>query len=1329
MRQFCRATPWVAPVLVYALPAALSILLFTGNASPQGSDDDFQVARNLYRDTGDYATAAGLFAEFIRNYPLSPQLADARLMLARSYARSERCPQAVGAYQDFYLEHPDHIGSLEARRERADCLQQEGEHLRAAAAFEEVQHLYSASDFAPQALLEAARSYTAAQSLAEATRVYRRLLKDYSSHPQTQSGRYRLAQLRFAAGDGEGTQRLLTEISTRAPASDLARDALLLSGRLLLFLERPDEARESFDRLDVAFPGSEHADSARVDLAMYLYDRGFFGRAADAFRRARDRIEDPRLRSKASLGLADALRQGGDYEAARQDYQSLLVGDVDPAADGFNAARLGLAVTYGHTDRYSEAVNLFLDLIHPSFPSARNSGQLDLPAGAGESLETVSAAAITSQSVVARRELAALYRRRGDLSRAATWFRSYLDLVAAIGVGEFPEPVQQQQRVRLDLAQVYDSAGYHQEAVELFQSLASVSGPLSADARFGLAGAYEHAGAYRLALREYGSFLERFPGHLHIGKATDRVEHLKEFTVLDPRGRNRELHQAIIDMLSGHSTRSVRFDLAQSLRRHGDYENAVALLETYVAAYRDDPATPEAQLHLAQSLGKLARQRQLEGLTEEADSLRRLSEQEFRILADAEAGPWSRRAQLRLVTAEAELAATDSSQLRILVAGLTGFLDLHGESGELEMDIGARALLQLGNARRQQAETTAARLAESAPGQRSGADSRGVSERPSAGQLTGADTEHTPESDRRVWSASEQLALAATAYRKLQRKYPKSPLVPQARFGLALCRASEDVTAATDSLNALLRDIPGSSLIPTVLFELGHALLKQEKRRAGVARFQELLMAYPAFPRRRDVQKQLARAHFELGEYGRAIELYRFLADSDPEADSDGALRRQLAQSLHRNGQFDQALDLYSRLLTARPQSATADSMHLARARLLAQVGRSTDAVEELGRLDASPLSPVAGRLAGDILFEGGRFGDAVQMYSPLIESPESGRTVHARRALALFRLDRLKDARRAADKFSKRFGDDSPWPLVFRLEEGRFRLRHREFDRALKLFREIEKDAPEIPMSLAEFEETDATLRHMASAPAVAAAYFAATALWEQNRINPAEELAGAALAAQLDFVDRFPGSPHAAEVHLRLGHYHYDVLDLHLQAARYFRAALEGSGALEQRRGAIWMLLRCYEKTYEYDEAHRTALRLLREYPDHPRANDVQLKIGSILLEKGQNTEAIAYLEQVLEWAEGDEAAEARFSIGQAFQSMAQYRKAIESYYKVSYHGADSSAMWVTSADYRRAQCYEQLTEYGQAAKVYQRIVQREGSDSAFGRGALERLNLLPN
>ena len=53
-------------------PKLILVLLLC--LSPQSwaqtnADDDFKLARNLFRDAGDYATAAGLFAEFIRNYP------------------------------------------------------------------------------------------------------------------------------------------------------------------------------------------------------------------------------------------------------------------------------------------------------------------------------------------------------------------------------------------------------------------------------------------------------------------------------------------------------------------------------------------------------------------------------------------------------------------------------------------------------------------------------------------------------------------------------------------------------------------------------------------------------------------------------------------------------------------------------------------------------------------------------------------------------------------------------------------------------------------------------------------------------------------------------------------------------------------------------------------------------------------------------------------------------------------------------------------------------------------------------------------------------------
>ena len=69
----------------YATRLILASLLWVLPAGAQSSDeDDFKLARNLFRDAGDYATSSTLFAEFIRNYPNSPQLAEARLMLARS---------------------------------------------------------------------------------------------------------------------------------------------------------------------------------------------------------------------------------------------------------------------------------------------------------------------------------------------------------------------------------------------------------------------------------------------------------------------------------------------------------------------------------------------------------------------------------------------------------------------------------------------------------------------------------------------------------------------------------------------------------------------------------------------------------------------------------------------------------------------------------------------------------------------------------------------------------------------------------------------------------------------------------------------------------------------------------------------------------------------------------------------------------------------------------------------------------------------------------------------------------------------------------------------
>jgi tetratricopeptide (TPR) repeat protein len=110
------------------------------------------------------------------------------------------------------------------------------------------------------------------------------------------------------------------------------------------------------------------------------------------------------------------------------------------------------------------------------------------------------------------------------------------------------------------------------------------------------------------------------------------------------------------------------------------------------------------------------------------------------------------------------------------------------------------------------------------------------------------------------------------------------------------------------------------------------------------------------------------------------------------------------------------------------------------------------------------------------------------------------------------------------------------------------------------------------------------------------------------------------------------------------------------------------------------------------------------------------------------GQHAQAITALQNVLEWAEGEDAAEARYYIGQAYQNMAEYRKAITAFYEVGFYGADASTQWINTADFQRAQCNEVLGEFEQARRIYNIIIRREGGASEWGGLARQKIESLP-
>ena len=1254
---FCSQLASLSPGTILNRSTRLSLLLLSLLCtSPAGvfadAEDEFSLARNLFRDAGDYATAAQLFGDFIRNHPAAPHLADARLMLAQSYGRTSRCEEAVVAYRNFYEIHPNHLEAAKARREQAACHEALGELSKAGSVYEEVQRLYSESEFAAESLLAAATNFVRAGDLTNGLRAYGKLLSAYDGHAAARRGRFRLAQLTFASGDPVAARELLAEISANSPASEEARDALLLAGRLELFLGRLGAAEERFKQLRTSFASSVHADSSRLDMAAHYMVRGQYDQAESAYGQAVASASNTAMQARAKLGQADALRAAGRHDKALTLYRDLMTQESAPPIR--EEAHLGMAVSLGWLHQVGAAVSELFQLVSPS--------------------DAVPAPA----SAAALRELGALYRRQGDLARAISWLRRYLDEAERHGA-EFPESAAEQDRTRLQLAEVYGASGYHDEAVTLFGDLSRASG-LQAEGQYGLATAYEGAGERRLAIREFVNFLERFPGHRRSLQVRNRVEYLSDFMVRDAEGLSRAVQQAWFDELAGTARRQVRFDLASALRYHQDFKNAVRAWETYVSAYAGDADTPEAQFYLADCLYRLARQRLLEGEEAKADSLRGVARQEDRILAGStETSRWSRLAQLRQVERAAAEAASDSARYHIEEEGYTQILEA-AANDPAAVESRLRALLLLGDARRKASVTH--------------------------------DTLR---------------AAAIEAYQTLLRDGANHPLAERARFGLAVAALDGgNPEGAIDSLTSLLQDIPGSGLQPQILAVLSDALHKAGRAPEAASRLGELLLAFPAFEGQRRAQEQLADIYLELGEHQRAIESFARLSESDPSGDADGSLRRRLARAHDLAGHFELSLPVYDRLLDEGITGS--DSVYIARGAALSRLGRTDEAIDAYRQVNSvGTLHSAASLLVADLLFATGDYGAAAQAYSPLVEDAEA--SLVGRWVLSVYEQGRAAEAKRARDRFRKRFGKDpQPWTFLFQLYQGRGLLASKEYDKAFDLFEKLENSVANTTLPPDGLGSAVALeLARAVADPGGAAAYYAATTRWQQMRAAPSEEGAQLAVKMQGDFLNTHGDSPFAPGVRLRLGDFQ-TALGSHRPAAGAYRDVLDGTQSSDaQRQEAIWKLFQCYERLTESDESLRIAKRLLAQFPQHPKQRSAELAVGIIYEETGRHSEAIDYLNQVLEWAEGNDAAEARYHIGRAYEKHGDYRRAIQTYYEVSYHGKEASTNWIISADFRRARCYEELGEPSQARSVYDKIIRTAGASSEFGRLAQERIDAL--
>jgi len=195
----------------------------------------------------------------------------------------------------------------------------------AQAAFEAVNAMDPRGPWADDALSEAAEIAERRNDLATARRLWRRVVDEYPSSRQVRRARVRVAALEHAIGAG-GQWLAVAQEHERILAAAVTKS------------DPTHEVHALTELLD-AHPGYPRAHEARMWIGNTWLRLGFPRRAAIAYRDARAVAADGDERWRAGKALADALRAGGNLDAAEREYRALL-GTADPLSDRVVAGEL-----------------------------------------------------------------------------------------------------------------------------------------------------------------------------------------------------------------------------------------------------------------------------------------------------------------------------------------------------------------------------------------------------------------------------------------------------------------------------------------------------------------------------------------------------------------------------------------------------------------------------------------------------------------------------------------------------------------------------------------------------------------------------------------------------------------------------------------------------------------------------------------------------------------------------------------------------------------------------------------------------------------------------
>ncbi len=483
---------------------------------------------------------------------------------------------------------------------------------------------------------------------------------------------------------------------------------------------------------------------------------------------------------------------------------------------------------------------------------------------------------------------------------------------------------------------------------------------------------------------------------------------------------------------------------------------------------------------------------------------------------------------------------------------------------------------------------------------------------------------------------------AVPLLRELVTRYPTSPLFDDGRraLGEALFRIARYGEAA-EIFGQLLSTRNGEAYKSLAQFWRAESFFQQEAFEQAEQGYREFLQAYPRSPRVEEAMYGLGWAQLNTRKYRSALESFQRLQETFSQTRFlESILYAQVKASLALQ-QMQAAQEIYRQMVKAFAQGkwTEAATIEFAWAMYRARDYASTSALcrQFIEQHPQSPLVPMARVIQADILYQQGRFAEALDAYRMAEREGLGGEPLEAtllKRALAAYQAREFAVAATDLDRLLRKFPTSTySGEAAFWLGESRFY--NGQLRQALQAYQQIPSGSPRYPDAL----------------------YGKGWVFYQGSEWSRA--------AAEFEqIVRKYPQASVRSEALYRLGEVQYNLRNVDAALGAYQQLIREYPQD-KREPNARFRIGWVKYKTGEIGQSIADLSHVVREHPNHAIIAEARYWLGMAYMSEKQFERARAEYEEVLALSPSSQlASQALLRLGDTFYNQQKFAQAIEAY-----------------------------------------------------------------